>query len=73
MPSRRCLEPHELVALGDAFEFACQELGNTDLEDSKRSRLAKSILMLINRGEVHLEPLVRRAVLHFRNTQPVRR
>ncbi len=68
MPSRRCLEPHELTALGDAFELACQALGIGDVEDSKRHRLAKSILMLIDRGEVQLEPLVRRAVLHFRNT-----
>ena len=51
MPNKRCLEPHELIALGDAFELACQELGIGDVEDSKRGRLAKSILMLIDRGE----------------------
>jgi hypothetical protein len=64
------LEPTEMVALGYAFELACEELGIGDgsLDVAKRERVAQLILAFVRKGENDVDVLCRRAVIHFRNT-----
>ena len=64
------LEPTEMIAFGNAFEAACDELGIGDnsLDVAKRERVALLILACIRKGETDLDALRRRAVIHFRNT-----
>jgi hypothetical protein len=68
------LAPGEMLALGVAFESACEDLGIgiSSLDVSKRERIARLILGFIAKGEGNPEVLRRRVVLHFRNTpQPI--
>ena len=64
------LEPTKLMALGFAFEAACEDLGigEGSLEVTKRERVSKFILKLVLKGETDIDVLHRRAVIHFRNT-----
>ena len=64
------LEPKKMIALGFAFETACEELGIGDgsLEVAKRERVSQFILRQVLQGEHNIDALHRRAVIHFRNT-----
>jgi hypothetical protein len=64
------LEPAEIVALGNAFDRACEDLGikNSSLDVSKRECLLQTMISLMRKGEMDGEVLRRRAVLHFTNT-----
>jgi len=57
-----------MLALGVAFESACEDLGIgiSSLDVSKRERIARLILGFIAKGEGNPEVLRRRVVLHFR-------
>ena len=59
-----------MIALGFAFEAACEELCIRDggLDVAKRERVSKFILTLVLKGEHDIDALHRRAVIHFRNT-----
>jgi hypothetical protein len=63
------LRADERAALNAAYERACEELGLGDgsLDVAKRERVAELILSFVSRGEIDIEVLRRRAVIHCRN------
>ena len=56
--------------VGVAYDEACKELelGNGSLDVAKRERVAELIVAFVLRGEMDVDVLHRRAVIHCRNT-----
>ena len=64
------LSPDQRHVVGTAYDHACKELGfgNGTLDIAKRERVAGLILAFVLRGEMNVDVLHRRAVIHCRNT-----
>jgi hypothetical protein len=64
------LSADERAALNTAYDRACEELGLGDgsLDVAKRERVAELILSFVSRGEIDIDVLHRRAVIHCQNT-----
>ena len=63
------LSPQEQSVVQAAYERACQELGfgEGSLDVPKRERVAELILAFVQKGEIDIDVLHRRAVIHCRN------
>jgi hypothetical protein len=66
------LSPDQRYVVGTAYDQACKELelGNGSLDVAKRERVAELIVAFVLRGEMDVDVLHRRAVIHCRNTDP---
>jgi hypothetical protein len=63
------LSPDERRAVQAAYERACEELGlGESLDVAMRERVAELILAFVQKGEIDIDVLHRRAVIHCRNT-----
>ncbi len=64
------LSPDQRAALNASYERACEELGlgEGSLDVARRERVAELILSFVSRGEIDVDVLHRRAVIHCRNT-----
>lgn len=64
------LSADKRAAVQTAYERACEELGlgEGSLDLPKRERVAELILAFVQKGEMDVDVLHRRAVIHCRNT-----
>ena len=64
------LSPDQRAAVQTAYERTCEELGLGDgsLDVPKRERVAELILAFVQKGEIDIDVLHRRAVIHCRNS-----
>ncbi len=65
------LSPSQRQVISDAYERACRDLalGDGSLEVARREHVAELIVAFVLRGEMDIDVLHRRAVIHCRDTE----